>query len=139
MVNNGQKVSVHYVGTFSDGTVFDQSRDKSPLAFTVGSGEVIPGFDNAVREMMVGETRTVNIPCTEAYGNRQENSTGMIPRTEFPKDFLFEAGRTVQGNGPQGVWQAVIVSWDENNVTLDANHPLAGKDLNFEIELLGVQ
>ncbi len=134
----GDTVQVHYRGTLSDGTEFDSSEGNEPLEFTVGSGQVIPGFDNAVQEMdEVGETRTVTIPADEAYGQRVEDATQQIPLEAFPE--RPQVGWIVELTTPEGEQvQAVVTEVGELTATIDFNHPLAGQDLTFEIELVGV-
>ena len=136
-VTNGHNVSVHYKGTFSDGTEFDNSRARgSAITFEIGSGRMIPGFNDAVVGMTVGETKSVTLPPELAYGNRNEEAFSTVPREAFGPDFVFEIGSTVQGNGPMGPFLAKIHDVAGDNVTLDMNHPLAGRELNFEIELV---
>ena len=140
-VTTGQNVNVHYKGTLSDGTEFDNSRIRGQLlSFEVGSGRMIPGFNDAVVGMSVGEVKSVTIPPDNAYGPRNEQAVQPVPKTAFSEDFEFELGATVQGNGPNGPFLAKIVDLiEENNtVMLDMNHPLAGQTLNFEIELVSV-
>ena len=139
----GQVVSVHYVGTFDDGTKFDSSRDRgAPITFNVGAGQMIAGFDNAVLGMATGETKNVQLNPSEAYGDHREDLVQNIDTNLFPEDFDFVVGATVKGESPQGQpLLASIVSHnpDENVVTLDFNHPMAGKSLNFEIEVVEIQ
>ena len=140
-VKNGDVVSVHYKGTLEDGAVFDSSHTREePLTFQVGGGQVIPGFDQGVLGMLVGQTKTVSIEPANAYGPRNEEATQVIPKTAFPPGFPFEVGQTVEGTGGNGQQMAAtIASEDKFTVTLDLNHPLAGKNLNFEIELVNIQ
>ena len=140
-VNEGQTVSLHYVGTFDDGTEFDSSRSREqPLTFQVGSGQVIPGFDTAVRSMTAGETRDVRIEAVEAYGEVNPEAFQTVPRTIFDPEMELVTDATVYGQQPDGSqMMARIVQFDDESVRLDLNHPLAGKPLNFSIELLTVQ
>ena len=139
MVQNGQKVSVHYVGTLENGTQFDSSYDRgAPLEVEVGVGKVIPGFDKALMSMEVGEVREVSIPVGEAYGERNPNAVEVVARTAFPPDMQLAEGMQVQGQGPMGPVVATVMSLDDGNVTLDMNHPLAGEALNFKIELISI-
>ena len=138
MSNEGKQVKVHYVGTLDDGTKFDSSRDRGePLAFTCMGGQMIPGFDNAVRDMAVGETITVHIPAAEAYG---EPDPKMIIRMQYealPGSEKLQVGQHPVLATPDGrPVPCVVVAKDEETITFDMNHELAGKDLNFEIELL---
>lgn len=136
---NGDTVKVHYTGTLDDGTVFDTSVEREPLEFTLGEKQMIPGFENGVLGMEVDETITVKIPSDEAYGPHHEERIIEIPRSEVPADMKIELGQTLELASPEG--QSVIVVVKEltdETVTLDANHPLAGKDLNFEIKLVEI-
>lgn len=140
VANRGDTVSVHYKGTLDDGTEFDNSHNRGePLVFQVGTGQVIPGFDNAVVGMVQGSTKTVNIDPANAYGPRNTEATQVVPKTAFPPGFPFEEGQQVQGTNPDGSsMTATIAAQDKFTVTLDMNHPLAGKNLNFEIELVNI-
>lgn len=140
-VNEGQTVSLHYIGTFDDGTKFDSSRDRGqPLTFQVGSGQVIPGFDTAVRSMTVGETQDVRIEAAEAYGETNPDAFQDVPRAIFDPEMELVVDATVYGQQPDGSqMMARIVEFNDETVRLDLNHPLAGKPLNFNIELLSVQ
>ena len=140
-VNEGQTVSLHYIGTFDDGTKFDSSRDRGqPLTFQVGSGQVIPGFDTAVRSMTVGETQDVRIEAAEAYGETNPEAFQDVPRAIFDPEMELIVDATVYGQQPDGrQMMARIVEFNDETVRLDLNHPLAGKPLNFNIELLTVE
>ena len=138
MSNEGKNVKVHYVGTLDDGSKFDSSRDRGePLAFTCMAGQMIPGFDEAVKNMAVGETITVTIPAAQAYG---EPDPKMIIRMQFdalPGSEKLEVGQHPVLATPDGrPLPCVVVAKDEETITFDLNHELAGKDLTFEIELL---
>lgn len=138
-VKNGDTVQVHYKGTLGDGEVFDSSEGRQPLEFTVGSGQVIAGFDKAVMDMEPGQSKTVNIPVDEAYGERSQEALISIPRTEFPDDIAPEIGQELQLSDDQGhIFPVVVAEVADDHVILDANHPLAGKDLTFEISLVSV-
>ena len=138
-VKDGDKVSVHYHGKLNDGTTFDSSKGKEPLQFQVGSGQVIKGFDDAVIMMVPGETKIVNIPFLEAYGERNEDMIVEFPISEFPEDMNPEVGMELQMSDNEGnIFPVVVTEVHEETVVLDANHPLAGKDLIFEIELLSI-
>ena len=136
MSNEGKKVSVHYVGTLDDGSKFDSSRDRgTPLDFTCMAGQMIPGFDIAVRDMEVGQTVNIRIEPKDAYGERDENAMMPVPRRMLQGEPI--AGAQVMLMSPQGQpVPAVIASFDDEKIILDMNHPMAGKALNFEIELL---
>jgi FKBP-type peptidyl-prolyl cis-trans isomerase 2 len=136
-VENGQYVQVHYKGTLSDGTEFDNSRNrKQPLSFKVGSGRMISGFSDAVVGMTEGQVKTVTLKPVDAYGERNPKALQSVPKKAFGPDFEFEVGAAVQGNGPRGPFLAKIFALEEEKVVLDLNHPLAGEELNFEIELV---
>lgn len=137
MPTDGQNVLVHYKGTLSDGSEFDSSEGREPLQFTVGAGEVIPGFDDAVRDLEVGESKSVTIPAAEAYGERTEEAVQTFPLESFPD--TPEAGWVVELQTQDGQRvAAAIVDVNETEATLDFNHPLAGQDLTFEIELVEI-
>jgi FKBP-type peptidyl-prolyl cis-trans isomerase 2 len=135
----GEKVRVHYTGTLDSGEVFDSSRDRDPLEFTVGGGQIIPGFENAVKEMEVGETRTVTLPPEDAYGPADPNLIQDVDRSLFPEDAEITPGQQFQAQQPDGntVLLRVVEATDES-VKVDANHPLAGQSLTFELELTEV-
>jgi peptidylprolyl isomerase len=137
---NGQMVSVHYVGTLVDGTEFDNSHDRgAPITFELGAGKVIPGFDAAITGMTVGETKRVEIPSGEAYGDPVPEAVQVVPRTAFPDGLDVTVGMHVQGSSPEGnTFPALVTAIAANGVTIDMNHPLAGKDLVFEIELVDI-
>lgn len=140
-MENGQRVSIHYIGTLDDGTEFDNSRSRNtPLEFQLGTGQVIAGFESAVKSMEVGETRDVHIEADQAYGDVNPEAIQAVTTDMFPEDFDFTPGTFVTGQREDGhQFQARIVSKEEAVVMLDLNHPLAGKSLNFNIELLEVQ
>jgi FKBP-type peptidyl-prolyl cis-trans isomerase 2 len=137
---DGNTVKVHYTGKLDDGTVFDSSRDSDPLEFTVGSGHVIKGFDEAISGMEVGEQKTVNITAAEAYGPVKEEMVLTIKRDQLPKNIELKEGLHLQLTQPNGaIFNVMVTNLAEDSVTLDGNHPLAGKDLNFDIELVEVK
>ena len=131
----GDLVRVHYKGTLTDGTVFDSSEGRDPLEFTLGQGMVIPGFESAITGMKVGSSVVRTIPADEAYGPLREEMVINIPKDQFPADMPLELGQELQLQGPGGVLVAQIVGIEEDDVMLDANHPLAGEDLTFSITL----
>lgn len=139
-VKNGDSVKVHYVGTLNDGNEFDNSYKRgSTLDFKVGGGQMIKGFDNALIEMEVGEKKTVTLNPEDAYGNYNETAIIPVPKTQFPDDFKFKEGEMVTGTGEKGqMIRAFIKEVKDDMVMLDGNHPLAGKELNFEIELVEI-
>ncbi len=135
----GDTVQVHYTGRLNDGTVFDTSDGRDPLKFTVGEGQVIPGFDNAILEMAVGDKKTVDIPVDQAYGPSQDELVMPVPRDQFPPDITPEVGQQLQVGSPSGEMMVVtITNVKEDIVTLDANPPLAGEDLTFDLELVAI-
>ena len=140
-VENGQTVNLHYVGTLEDGTEFDSSRTRNEaMSVEVGSGKLIPGFEEALSGMSVGEVKSVTIEPTQAYGDVSSEAYQTVPRSAFPPEFTFEEGAMGQGRNPMGhSMTAKIESVSEESVVLDFNHPLAGKTLNFEIELLSIE
>ena len=136
---SGDTVKIHYIGKLADGTVFDTSSNKGPLQFTVGSGQVIPGFDEAVTGMVVGETKTAEIPCDKAYGPRNDSLVLVVDKKQVPPELKPEVGQRLEVGSPSGELLAVtIIEVSDENLTLDANPPLAGEDLTFDIELLEI-
>ena len=138
-VKSGDKIKVHYHGKLTSGETFDSSEGREPLEFEVGSGMVIPGFDNGVTGMTVGEKKTVNIPFDEAYGPRNSEMVIEMPKDRFPKDMDIEIGMPLGMSDQEGQqFQVTIVEIKEEVVMLDANHPLAGQDLIFDLELVEI-
>ena len=137
----GKKVKVHYTGTLDDGTKFDSSVDRGePIEFVCMAGQMIPGFDAAVEDMAVGEKKTVHIPAAEAYGERDDAMVQKVPVDQIPNADQLPVGQTVYMMGPGGQPFPVFVqSIEDGIVTFDMNHELAGKDLNFDIELVEVE
>jgi peptidylprolyl isomerase len=135
----GDTVKVHYQGTLTDGTVFDSTHEQEPLEFTIGEGKIIPGFEESIVGMEEGQTKDVSVTPDQAYGDYNENGVVNFPRENLPEDINPELGMTLQMTTPeeQTVYVTVTEIEDET-ITLDANHPLAGKDLHFQIELLEV-
>jgi peptidylprolyl isomerase len=135
----GNAVRVHYTGTLNDGNVFDSSREREPLEFTIGSGQLIRGFEDAVLGMTAGDVKTIKISAAEAYGDRREELVITINRKQFPDHINPAEGLQLDLKSPDGsVLNAIITALEEESVTLDANHPLAGQDINFDIELLEI-
>lgn len=135
----GDTVAVHYTGKLEDGSVFDSSVNRQPLGFTLGDGNMIKGFDEAVHGMEVGDKKTVTIPAAEAYGERRDDMMIDVPRAQVPANINPEVGMQLTLQGGNGQPMPVTVTFvDEEKITLDANHQLAGKDLIFEIELVTI-
>ncbi len=138
-VKAGDTVRIHYTGTLTTGETFDSSEGRDPLEFVVGSGQIIPGLDKALPGMEMGEKKTVQIPCAEAYGESDPSAMQSIPRGQIPENIPVEPGTQLQMQAPSGqVVPVVVVSANEEEVVLDANHPLSGKDLIFAIEIVGI-
>lgn len=139
IVENGNTITVHYRGTLSDGKVFDSSEGRDPLGFEVGSGQVIAGFDNAVVGMNIGESKTITLNADQAYGQRNDDAVQEVSKERFPEGYSANVGETVTGQDGNGqAFAARIIGEQEETVTLDFNHPLAGEDLTFEIELVSI-
>ena len=136
----GDKVAVHYTGKHTDGSIFDSSEGKTPLEFQIGSGMVIKGFDDGVTGMSIGDKKTIVIPAAEAYGEHSPENTVSMERTQIPSHIELTLGSSLNMHQDGGqVVEVVITDLTETHVTLDANHPLAGKDLTFDLELVRIQ
>ncbi|HMB67778.1 MAG TPA: peptidylprolyl isomerase [bacterium] len=136
---NGSTVKVHYTGTLKDGTQFDSSRGREPLELTLGEGAVIPGFESAIVGMAEGETKEITLEPGDAYGDRHEQLVQTIDREQIPPELELEPGQQLQVKSQEGnVVVVTVAEVAEDAVTLDGNHPLAGKTLNFEIEMVEV-
>ena len=132
-------VTVHYKGTLADGTLFDESPEERPLKFIIGKQEVIAGFEEAVEGMFQGETRTFTVPCEKAYGTKNSELIETIKRTDLPAGLELQEGKQLEvTQEDDSVFHVLVTELTDSHVTLDANHPLAGQDLTFEIELLAV-
>ncbi|MEQ8802352.1 MAG: peptidylprolyl isomerase [Haliea sp.] len=135
----GNTVQIHYTGTLQDGSVFDSSDGRDPLEVQLGSGQIIPGLDSAIDGMAAGEQKTVTIPAAEAYGDYQDEARQTIPREQIPADIPLDVGTMLQMQTPDGNAVPVqVAEVTDDAVTLDANHPLAGKDLTFAVEVVSV-
>ncbi|MEQ8789673.1 MAG: peptidylprolyl isomerase [Pirellulaceae bacterium] len=136
---DGDTVRVHYTGKLADGSVFDTSREREPLEFQLGEGRVIAGFEQAVRGMSPGEQTTAEVPADDAYGQRRDDMVLSVDRTEMPDGLQPEVGQQLQVTQPNGRAIPVrIVEVSDDAVKLDANHPLAGKDLTFDLQLVEI-
>ncbi|RME20820.1 MAG: peptidylprolyl isomerase [Candidatus Zixiibacteriota bacterium] len=135
----GDTVRVHYTGKLDDGSVFDSSQGRDPFEFTIGSGQVIPGFENAVIGMEPGETKTAICSAEDAYGAHREDMVAQVPLDRMPADLTPEVGQRLQASQADGsVLEVVITDVGADTVTIDGNHPLAGKQLTFDIELIAI-
>jgi peptidylprolyl isomerase len=136
---SGDTVKIHYTGTLADGTQFDSSAGRDPLEFTLGSGQVIPGFDKAVEGMAVGDSKSVNITAQDAYGPRHEQMVQDVPKSALPDDLEPAEGMSLQARGQDSrVVNLTVTHVGDEAITVDGNHPLAGKDLNFDIQLVEI-
>jgi peptidylprolyl isomerase len=136
---SGDTVKIHYTGTLADGTQFDSSAGRDPLEFTLGSGQVIPGFDKAVEGLAVGDSKSVNITAPDAYGPRHEQMVQDVPKSALPDDLEPAEGMSLQARGQDSrVVNLTVTHVGDEAITVDGNHPLAGKDLNFDIQLVEI-
>ncbi len=136
-VNNGDTIRVHYTGKLKDGSEFDSSKGKDPIEFTVGSGNLIQGFEQGVIGMKVGDKKNITILPGDAYGEKREDLSAKIDRKEIPKDVTPEIGMQLQMQRPDGgIINVIVTEVATDSITLDANHPLAGQTLIFELEMV---
>ena len=136
---SGDTVKIHYTGTLDDGTQFDTSEGREPLEFVLGDGQVIPGFDKAVEGMAVGDNKSVRLEADDAYGPRYEQLVQQVSRSALPEGMSPEEGMALQSNSPDGhTLVFTVTEVAEDTITVDANHPLAGHALNFDIELVAI-
>jgi peptidylprolyl isomerase len=136
VIETGKTVKVHYTGTLEDGSVFDSSEGREPLEFQVGSGQVIPGFDAAVQQMEVGSSKTIKISSGEAYGDVRKDMIATVPHDQFPEGLNPQVGQTLQLQTPEGALPVRVTDVQDGGVVIDGNHPLAGKDLTFELKVM---
>ena len=135
----GDTVRIHYTGTLTDGSEFDSSAGGDPLEFTIGSGQIIPGLDREIAGMAVGGTKTATVAADEAYGQHQPEAVQEMPRDAVPEDINLVVGNRLQATTADGQQMVVtIAAVTDETVTMDANHPLAGEDLVFEVELVEI-
>ena len=133
------KVKVHYKGTLSNGEVFDSSEGRDPLEFTLGAGQIIPGFENGIIGMQVEESKTINIPAAEAYGEPKEELKQEVQKAQLPPEIQPEVGLQLMSKAPDGrEIPLVVTEVKEDSIVIDSNHPLAGKDLTFEVTLVSI-
>lgn len=139
MAEIGDTVKVHYTGTLADGTVFDTSKGREPLQFTVGSGTIITGFDQAMAGMKPGDSKTIEIPMNEAYGPYHNELVQEVDRNQVPPGLELKVGQRLRAQKPDGQTAILtVIEMSELTVTVDANHPLAGQDLKMDIELVEI-
>lgn len=139
-VSEGDTVQVHYTGRLEDGTVFDSSKDREPLEFTMDSGQIIPGFEEAVKGMEVDEEKTITIAAKDAYGEHEDSRVQQYSRESLPDNFEPEKGQVLAMRDQKGQELPVtVVDFNDESVTVDLNHPLAGHELTFEIQVVGIK
>jgi len=138
-VKDGSNVKVHYTGKLTDGTVFDSSEGREPLAFTIGAGMMIPGFEKGVMDMAVNEEKTINILPEDAYGEIREDMVAEVPKSQLPPDMKVEKGQDLMSQTPDGQQMVVkVVDVKDGSIVVDANHALAGKELVFDLKIVEV-
>lgn len=138
-IKNGDTVKVHYTGTLDNGEVFDSSLDRDPLSCTLGQGQLIPGFEKAIIGLTVGDSTTTHIPAAEAYGEHNPQMEVTVEKNQLPEGMVPELGMQLQLNQPDGSpIPCIITKLEGDTVTIDANHPLAGKTLTFNIEVVEI-
>lgn len=138
-IKKDNTVKVHYTGKLTNGEVFDSSAGREPLEFTVGAGQMIPGFENGILDMKLNEKKTIEIPASEAYGERRDELLQEVPKSQLPEEIKPEVGMPLMAQLPDGgQQQLVIAEVREESIVVDANHPLAGKDLIFDVEIVEI-
>lgn len=136
---NGDTVKVHYTGKLNNGDVFDSSVNADPLQFTIGQQQVISGFEDGVLDMAIGDKKTIEIAASDAYGPRRDDMTQTVERSMLPAEIELKVGLQLTAHDPNGhPFVVTVVQFDDETVTLDGNHPLAGEDLTFDIELVEI-
>jgi FKBP-type peptidyl-prolyl cis-trans isomerase 2 len=139
IAKSGDNVKVHYTGTLNDGSEFDSSRERDPLEFTIDSGQVIAGFNEAVTGMSVGDSKSVTIPSNQAYGEHNPEMVQDVPRSAIPSDIDLHEGMILSARNPEGRnLNFKVVEFNNESVKVDGNHPLAGEDLTFQLELVAI-
>ena len=138
-IKNNDTVEVHYTGTLADGQIFDSSLEREPLKLTLGQGQLIPGFEAGLIDMEVGEKKTINIPSNEAYGPRQDEMMHEVQKNQLPAEIKPEVGMPLVSQTPEGQeMHFTIAEVREETILVDGNHPLAGKDLTFDLEVVSI-
>lgn len=138
-IKNNDTVEVHYTGTLADGQIFDSSLQREPLKFTLGQGQLIPGFEAGLIDMGVSDKKTIQIPSNEAYGPRQDEMMHEVQKSQLPQEIKPEVGMPLSSQNPEGQeMHFTIAEVKEESIIVDGNHPLAGKDLTFEIEVISI-
>jgi FKBP-type peptidyl-prolyl cis-trans isomerase 2 len=136
---NGKTVKVHYTGKLENGDIFDSSREREPLEFTIGQGQMIPGFEKGIMDMAVGDKKTIVLPPEEAYGEYNEELTMPYKRSDLPADLVPQVGMTLQFQSQQGqVFYVTVIKVTDDEIVVDANHQLAGKTLTFDVEMMEI-
>lgn len=139
-VKENDTVKVHYTGKLTNGEVFDSSADREPLEFTLGQGQIIPGFEKGLMEMEVNDKKTINIPSAEAYGERREDMMQEVPKNQLPEDIEPKVGMGLISQTPDGQeMRLTVAEVKDETIVVDANHPLAGQDLVFDLELVEIK
>ncbi len=139
-VKENDTVRVHYTGKLADGQVFDSSVDREPIEFTLGEGQIIPGFEKGLMDMAVNEKKTIEIPMAEAYGPHSDELIQEVPKQELPEEVKPEVGMKLMSKLPDGrEIPLTVTDVKDESITVDANHPLAGKDLTFDLELIEIK
>ncbi|MCK5534561.1 peptidylprolyl isomerase [bacterium] len=140
IVTKGDKVKIEYIGSFEDGTIFDRSKEGSPLVFEVGSRRIIPGLERGVKGMKLNEEKKIEINVNDAYGPRREDIVRSMPRTSFPPDLQVEKGKVLRLKDKEGrLIMGKILEIKGDDLVVDFNHPLAGKNLVFEVKVVGIE
>ncbi|MDQ7917643.1 peptidylprolyl isomerase [Mesonia sp. MT50] len=139
-VKKNDTVKVHYTGKLEDGQVFDSSLEREPIEFTLGQGQIIPGFEDGLIDMKVSDKKTVQIPHTEAYGEVQKELFQEVPKSQLPQEIEPQVGMGLVSKNPDGTERQLrVAEVKEESIIIDANHPLAGKDLTFELEVMEIK
>lgn len=138
-ISNNKLVKINYKGTLSDGSVFDSSEGREALEFISGVGMIIPGLDKGIQGLKVGDKKSIKVKSEEAYGPKMDDAIQNVPKDQFPKDVELKVGMQLAAQGPQGTIPVVITEIGEDTIKVDFNHPLAGKDLTFDVEVVDVK